>query len=59
MKTYIVFFVKTYIVFVDGVELPKADWIKSTGHNAAEKKAKSKYQEKYFGKDISVEYTEV
>jgi hypothetical protein len=43
---------KTYIVYVDGVE---AGMIKAGSHNAAEKKAKTKYP----GKDIAVAYTEV
>jgi len=46
---------KTYIVYVDGVELPRSQWIKAGGHNAAEKKAKAKYP----GKQVSVAYTEV
>jgi hypothetical protein len=46
---------KTYIVYVDGVELPRSQWIKAGGHNAAEKKAQAKYP----GKQVSVAYTEV
>jgi hypothetical protein len=46
---------KTYIVYVDGIIVPRKDWIKASGHNAAEKKAKAKYP----GKNISVAYTEV
>ena len=46
---------KTYIVYVDGVELPKSQWIKAAGHNQAEKKA----QKQYPGKQVSVVYTEV
>jgi len=43
---------KTYIVYVDGVEV---GLIKAAGHNAAEKKAIKKYP----GKQVSVCYTEV
>lgn len=46
---------KTFIVYVDGVEVPRKDWIKAAGHNQAEKKAKAKYP----GKSVSVSYTEV
>jgi hypothetical protein len=46
---------KTFIVIVDGVELPRSAWIKASGHNAAEKKAQAKYP----GRNVSVEYTEV
>ena len=44
---------KTYIVYVDGVEQPKP--IKAAGHNKAEEKAKKLYP----GKQVSVAYTEV
>jgi len=44
---------KTYIVYVDGVE--QQGYIKAGGQNAAEKKA----QKKYPGKNVSVSYTEV
>jgi len=44
---------KTYIVYVDGVE--QTELLKAGSHNAAEKKA----QKKYIGKNISVSYTEV
>jgi hypothetical protein len=44
--------VKTYIVYVDGVEV---GMIKAASHNAAEKKAKAKHP----GKQVSVAYTEV
>jgi hypothetical protein len=44
--------VKTYIVYVDGVEV---GMIKAGSHNAAEKKAAAKYP----GKAVSVAYTEV
>lgn len=43
---------KTYIVYVNGTE---AGYIKASGQNAAEKKAKAKYP----GKIVWVEYTEV
>jgi len=46
---------KTYIVYVDGVQVPRKDWIKASGHNAAEKKAKAKFP----GKSVTVSYTEV
>lgn len=46
---------KTYIVYVDGEELPPTKWIKAGSHNAAEKKAQTKYP----GKQVSVAYTEV
>jgi hypothetical protein len=46
---------KLYIVYVDGIELPKSQWIKAASHNAAEKKAQAKFP----GKQVSVEYTEV
>jgi hypothetical protein len=46
---------KTFIVYVDGEELPKTKWIKAANHNAAEKKA----QKLYPGKNVSVSYTEV
>lgn len=44
---------KTYIVYVDGVE--QKELIKAGSHNAAEKKA----QKKYPGKQVQVTYTEV
>lgn len=44
---------KTYIVYVDGVEVPGL--IKAGSQNAAEKKAQAKYP----GKQVSVSYTEV
>ncbi len=43
---------KTYIVYVDGVEV---GLIKAANHNAAEKKAQKKYPNKH----VSVAYTEV
>lgn len=43
---------KTYIVYVDGVEV---GMIKAASHNAAEKKT----QKKFPGKSVSVAYTEV
>ena len=46
---------KVYIVYVDGIELPRSQWIKASGHNAAEKKAAAKFP----GKQVSVAYTEV
>ena len=46
---------KTYIVYVNGEELPRDKWVKAAGHNAAEKKAKAKYP----GQQVSVAYTEV
>jgi hypothetical protein len=45
---------KTYIVYVDGVEMP--DYIKAGSHNAAEKKAKAKYPN---ASSVSVAYTEI
>jgi hypothetical protein len=44
---------KTYIVYVDGIEVKP--YIKAGNHNAAEKKAQAKYP----GKQVSVAYTEV
>lgn len=46
---------KTYIVYVDGIEQPRKDWIKAGGQNAAETKA----QKKFPGKNVSVSYTEI
>jgi len=46
---------KTYIVYVDGNELPRDKWIKAASMNAAEKKAQAKHP----GKNIQVAYTEV
>jgi hypothetical protein len=46
---------KTYIVYVNGNELPRNQWIKAASHNAAEKKARTKYP----GQFISVAGTEV
>lgn len=43
---------KTYIVFVDGMEV---GMLKAGSHNAAEKKAAKKYP----GRHVSVAYTEV
>lgn len=43
---------KTYIVYVDGVE---CGYIKAGSHNSAEKKA----QKKYPGHNVSVVYTEI
>jgi hypothetical protein len=43
---------KTYIVYVDGVE---RRLIKAANHNAAEKKAQKQYPDK----QVSVAYTEV
>ncbi len=43
---------KTYIVYIDGVEV---GMLKAANHNAAEKKA----QKKYPGRNVSVAYTEV
>ena len=43
---------KTYIVYVDGVE---TGYIKAATHNAAEKKA----QKKYPNRSVSVAYTEI
>ena len=53
---------KTYIVYVDGNELPRDKWIKAAGHNAAEKKARKKYcTHPYLAtpSSVSVAYTEV
>jgi hypothetical protein len=44
---------KSYIVYVDGVEQPGI--LKAASHNAAEKKAAKKYP----GKNVSVSYTEL
>lgn len=44
---------KTYIVYVDGIEQP--NFIKAGSHNAAEKQA----QKKFPGRQVSVAYTEV
>lgn len=44
---------KTYIVYVDGIEVRRL--IKAASHNAAEKKA----QKKYTGRQVSVAYTEI
>jgi hypothetical protein len=44
--------VKTYIVYVDGIEV---GMLKAANHNAAEKKA----QKKYPGRNVSVAYTEI
>lgn len=46
---------KTYIVYINGEELPRSCWIKAGCHNAAEKKAQAKYP----GKHVSVVGTEV
>jgi len=43
---------KTYIVYVDGVEM---GYIKAGSHNSAEKKA----QKKYPNKNVTVVYTEL
>lgn len=43
---------KTYIVYVDGVE---TGYVKAGSHNAAEKKAAKKHP----GKNVSVAYTEL
>lgn len=43
---------KTYIVYVDGVEV---GYVKAGSHNAAEKKARAKYP----GKLVTVAYTEI
>ena len=43
---------KTYVVFVDGIE---RGLIKAASHNAAEKKAAKQYP----GRSVSVEYTEI
>lgn len=43
---------KTYLVYVDGNEV---GMIKAASHNAAEKKAKSKYP----GRNVAVAYTEI
>ena len=49
---------KTYIVYVNGIEMP--DLIKAGSHNAAEKKARNRYVDfDIEAKDISVSYTEV
>jgi len=46
---------KVYIVYLNGQELPRSQWIKAGSHNAAEKKAQAKYP----GQSVSVAYTEV
>lgn len=43
---------KTYIVYVDGIEMGT---IKASGHNAAERKARKRWS----GADVSVSYTEI
>ena len=43
---------KTYIVYVDGVE---TEYIKAGSHNAAERKA----QKRWPGRNVSVAYTEI
>jgi len=43
---------KTYIVYVDGIEV---GYIKAASHNAAEKKA----QKKHPNRQVSVAYTEI
>jgi hypothetical protein len=50
---------KTYIVYVNGIEMP--DLIKAGSHNSAEKKAQKRYVDGFDieAKDISVTYTEV
>ena len=45
---------KTYIVYVDGVEV---GYIKAGSHNSAEKKAKKQYSNG--SNDVSVCYTEI
>ena len=47
---------KTYIVYVNGVE---ASMVKAGSHNAAEKKAKKKYQLSFGPCEVSVVYTEI
>jgi hypothetical protein len=44
---------KTYIVYVDGVET--APYIKAGSHNKAEEKARKRHP----GKNVSVAYTEI
>ena len=46
---------KMYIVYVDGVELPKGQWVRAATQNAAERIAKALFP----GRDVSVSYTEV
>lgn len=55
---------KTYIVYINGVELPRSQWIKAGSHNAAEKKAQDKAKRGDYGPPaegtyVSVAYTEV
>lgn len=54
---------KTYIVYLDGNELPQSKWIKAASHNAAEKRAQDKYAGKQATPEerrrVSVAYTEV
>lgn len=50
---------KTYIVYIDGVEQPRSKWVEAAGHNQAETKAKKKLGPANPGKNISVAYTEV
>lgn len=47
---------KTYIVYIDGKEM---GYIKAGSHNAAEKKAKKKYEKQHPGRNVSVAYTEL
>jgi hypothetical protein len=53
-----------YIVFVDGVELPRSQWVKARSHNEAERKACKQHNCDHRGFDakgrhVSVVYTEV
>jgi hypothetical protein len=34
---------KVYIIYLNGEELPRSQWIKAANHNAAEKKARAKH----------------
>lgn len=47
---------KTFIVYVNGLE---RGYIKAGSHNAAEKKAKKKYNRPLNGNTVSVVYTEL
>lgn len=49
---------KSYLVFIDGVEVPDLV-IKAKDHNAAEKKAQKKYANFSPATRVTVEYTEI
>ena len=53
MRIFQEFQMKTYIVYVDGVEMSKL--IKASNHNKAEAKAQALFP----GRNVSVSYTEI